>query len=186
MSNFISVPCIVAIEVLIFLLSAHSAFAADDFGRNARNRQQAGNLQPEQNPVHLYFADSNNRYLISEPRVIAHSDDPVDFGTLIVEALIQGPKGRLGRTLPAQTELRALFVTQTGVGYADLTAAVREMHPGGSQSELLSVYSIVNSLILNVPAINKVKILIDGKDAATLAGHVDIIFPMQANMLLIR
>ena len=143
-------------------------------------------LQALKTPVHLYFADANNRYLISEERVLEHPDNPTDFSRIIIEALIEGPRGQLGRTLPAETKLRALYITQTGICYADLTPAVRELFPGGSQSELLSVYSVVNSLILNVPAIEKVKILIDGKESPTLAGHVDLNEPATANMLLIR
>ena len=52
--------------------------------------------------------------------------------------------------------------------------------------ERLSIYSIVNSLILNVSEIQMVKILINGKDALTLAGHIDLRFPLKADMLLIR
>lgn len=137
-------------------------------------------------PVHLYFADTNNRYLISEERILEHPDNPADFSRIIIEALVKGPRGQLGRTLPTESKLRALYITQTGICYVDLTPAVRELYPGGSQSELLSVYSVVNSLILNVPAIDKVKILIDGRESPTLAGHVDLIEPATANMLLIR
>jgi len=41
-------------------------------------------------------------------------------------------------------------------------------------------------LILNIPEIDAVKILIDGRDAMTLAGHIDLRFPFKANMLLVR
>jgi hypothetical protein len=48
------------------------------------------------------------------------------------------------------------------------------------------VYSIVNSLILNVTDIEAVKILIEGQESITLAGHIDLQQPLKANMLLIR
>ena len=54
------------------------------------------------------------------------------------------------------------------------------------QIELLTIYSIVNSLILNVPNIKAVKILINGNEAKTLAGHIDLQTAIKANMLLIR
>jgi hypothetical protein len=44
----------------------------------------------------------------------------------------------------------------------------------------------VNSLILNIPEIETVRILVEGKEEATLAGHVDLRFPFQANMLFVR
>jgi len=43
-----------------------------------------------------------------------------------------------------------------------LSESVRENHPGGCKSELMTIYSIVNSLILNVSEIEAVKILIGG------------------------
>jgi hypothetical protein len=103
--------------------------------------------------VHLYYADRENYFLMSERRVLLHPDDPVLFGKAIVEALIKGPQQGLIRTIPADTELRAIYITPDSVCYIDLTLAARKNHPGGCNSELLTVYSIVNSLILNVPEI---------------------------------
>ncbi len=47
-------------------------------------------------------------------------------------------------------------------------------HPGGSIDEILTVYTIVNALTDNLPAITAVQILIDGHEVDTLAGHVDL------------
>ena len=77
-------------------------------------------------------------------------------------------------------------VTEEGICYVDLSAQFKENHPGGVQSELLTLYSLVNSLILNIPEIQAVKILIDGYETMTLAGHIDLQEPVKANMLLIR
>ena len=45
---------------------------------------------------------------------------------------------------------------------------------------------MVNSLVLNVPQIDRVQLLIDGNQAPTLAGHIDLQIPVKADMLLIR
>jgi spore germination protein GerM len=90
------------------------------------------------------------------------------------------------RTIPAGTKLLALFVAPDGTTYLDLTATLKDGHPRGIQSEQMTIFSIVNSLILNIPEINAVKILIDGHESMTLAGHIDLRFPFKANMLLIR
>ena len=89
-------------------------------------------------------------------------------------------------TIPADTTLLALYVTQDRTAYVDLAQTITDQHPGGVKSELLTIYSIVNSLILNIPQIDAVKILIQGREAMTLAGHIDIRFPFKANLLLIR
>ncbi len=137
-------------------------------------------------PIHLYFADRNNNFLTAEQRVILHPDDPADLAHAIVNALIKGPQKSLVKTIPADTRLRALYIIPDGTCYVDLSPAVRENHPGGSKSELLTIYSVVNSLVLNVSEIERVQILIDGNETPTLAGHIDLQLPVKANMLLVR
>jgi len=148
--------------------------------------RSAGPTHSKRSTAHLYFADRNNYYLMSEQRVVSHSGNSVDYARAIVEALIKGPETTLVRTIAADTEFRAIYIVPDGVCYVDLSQAVGKDHPGGCNSELLTIFSVVNSLILNVPEIKRVKLLIDGKEVQTLAGHIDLAFPFEANMLLIR
>lgn len=141
---------------------------------------------PDRMVIHLYFADKDNSFLIAEERSFFYLSDPAEAGKQIIEALIHGPEKGLMQTIPGAAKLRALYVTQDGTAYVDLTVAVKEQHPGGVKSELLTIYSIVNSLTLNISEINTVKILIGGSESLTLAGHVDLSSPFYANMLLIR
>ncbi len=148
--------------------------------------KSANNIHKE-SVAHLYFADKKNAFLKAEQRRLSRSGEkPVRLGKSIVKALISGPRKDLVRAIPEGTELRALYITKKGTAYVDLTRAISDQHPGGSKSELLAIYSIVNSLILNVPDIKSVKLLIEGNEAETLAGHIDLRFPLKANMLLIR
>ena len=137
-------------------------------------------------PVHLYFSDRDNQFLMAEERVLKSPKHPEFFARSIVEALIKGPQQGLARTIPVETAVRAVYLTPQGICYLDLTSNVAENHPGGIKSELLSIYSIVNSLVLNVTEIEAVKILINGDESMTLAGHIDLQIPIKANMLLIR
>jgi Sporulation and spore germination len=148
--------------------------------------RQTEQTQSKKSAAHLYFADRDYYYLTSEQRTVSHSGNSVGYAAAIVEALIKGPQNSLVRTLSANTKLRAIYLTPDGACYVDLSLEVRKDHPGGCNSELLTIYSVVNSLILNVPEIKRVKLLIDGKEAQTLAGHIDLAFPFEANMLLIR
>ena len=159
--------------------------------RTQVNREDApyrptGPAQSKKSAAHLYFAERDNYYLMSEQRIISHSGDSLDYARSIVEALIKGPQNSLVRTITANTKLRAIYIIPNGACYVDLSQAAGKDHPGGCNSELLTIYSIVNSLILNVPEIKRVKLLIDGKEVQTLAGHIDLVFPLEANMLLIR
>jgi spore germination protein GerM len=161
---------------------------ADPAHADSREEQQRRNLpdQSQKAAVDLYFADWNNSFLKSEQRVMLQPPDTVAFARAIVEALIKGPQKGLVPTLPTGTALNALYITPDGVCYVDLSEAVRTNHSGGSNSELLTIYSVVNSLILNIPAIGRVKILINGNETSTLAGHIDLQHPVKAHMLIVR
>ena len=50
---------------------------------------------------------------------------------------------------------------------------------GGSLDEIFTVYSIVNTLTDNLPAIAAVQLLVDGHQVDTLAGHVDVRRPLR-------
>lgn len=139
-----------------------------------------------QNPVYLYFAGTDGRFLTGEASDIEAGGDTAAFCRRMINALIEGPESDLLPTIPGKTKLRAVYLDNGQTAYVDLSRQVAEAHPGGVRCELLTVYSIVNSLILNVDGVEQVKILIDGSEARTLAGHVDIDHPNKAQMLLVR
>ena len=174
---------IVAGTVLFFLYRLDKTTALERLDQTVGSSIARGSSK---SVVHIYFADKNNAFLGSEERVLFHDDDPVEFGKVIIESLINGPEGEFMRTIPADTILRALYLTKDGTAYVDMSKEIKEKHPGGSRSELMTIYTIVNSLILNIPEIDAVKILIEGCESMTLAGHIDTRFPFKANMLLIR
>jgi len=136
--------------------------------------------------VYLYFSDDQNAHLVSEDRILLVTDDPLEIGRSIIQDLIQGPRGKLVRTIPIGTTLNAIYISKNGTAFVDFSDTIREKHPGGSQTELLTVYSIVNSIVLNIPQVQRVKILIDGREVVTLSGHIDVTTPLPANMILVR
>ena len=76
-------------------------------------------------------------------------------------------------------------MSKQGVAYVDLSGEVRKAPVAGTEGELLSVYSVVNTITANFPAIERVQILIDDRVAATLAGHLDLGRPLRADMTLL-
>lgn len=138
------------------------------------------------NTVHLYFSDRKMRFLTAEKRELLCDSDDISLGKCIINALIEGPRRGLGKVLPQGTELKAFFIADDGTAYVNLNDAVSRNHPGGARSELFTVFAIVNSLTLNLSDVNRVQILIDGRQPETLAGHIAISDPFKANILLIR
>jgi spore germination protein GerM len=80
--------------------------------------------------------------------------------------------------IPEGTRLRAIYVDSDGEAFVDLSREVSTAHPGGALDELLTVYSVVNAVTTNLPAVRAVQILVDGHEVDTLAGHVDLRRPL--------
>ncbi len=144
------------------------------------------NLTSEKEPVYLYFADKMSAFLVAEETFLSHSKEPVSFGKLIIKTLADGSIQNRNRTLPKETRLRSLFVGQDGTAFVDFSSNIKDVMKTGCYDEILAVYSVVNSLILNIPEIKKVRILIGGQESETFSGHLDLSQTFTANMYLVR
>jgi hypothetical protein len=102
------------------------------------------------------------------------SAEPVERGKQLLNALIAGPSDPSERTLPAGTSLLEFYLLPEGTAVADFSGALATELPSGIQSEQLAVDSIADTLAANIPNLRKLKILIDGREAKTLAGHIDL------------
>ena len=172
----------IAISIIFFTGSAVSR----GMDSAEQNTKAAETINSVTSIVHLYFADKNNSFLKAEDRTFLHSNHPAEFGKEIIEALIGGPRTGLMRTIPENSKLKAFYITGDETAYVDLSNGFKGRHSGGVKSELFTIYSMVDSLVLNIPEIRAVKFLINGKESRTLNGHIDLRFPFKANMLLIR
>lgn len=138
----------------------------------------------------FYIAEDGSR-LEGVDREVVYAEGPVDQARRLIEALVAPIDAKaLGKpvlqAIPAETQLRALFITETGDAFVDFSPELASKHPGGSLSELLTVYAIVDTLTVNLPAIVRVQILVDGKEVDTLAGHVDLRRPLVKNLTWTR
>ena len=74
----------------------------------------------------------------------------------------------------ANSEVRDVFIMENDLAIVDMSASFVENHPSGVLAEELTIASIVNTLNANDPQINRVKILVNGQERDTLAGHADL------------
>ena len=124
--------------------------------------------------VNLYFSDSQAMYLVSEKRKILPT---TSLAKQVVIELIKGPDSSdLYSTIPEGTRVNEVYIADDIV-YVDLSEEVFKNHPGGSSGELMTVYSIVNSLT-EISPIKGVQILVEGNERNSLVGHVDISMPL--------
>jgi Sporulation and spore germination len=72
------------------------------------------------------------------------------------------------------SEVREVYLVDPGLAVVDVNDAFADGHRSGVLVEELTVASLVQTLAANIPGINRVKILVGGKERETLAGHADL------------
>ena len=134
----------------------------------------------------LYFVSEDGMSLVGVQREVAFGETVLEQAKQIVTAQLAAGPAPLVSAIPPSTTLRAIYLTERGDAFVDLSATARTAHTGGALDELFTVYSIVNALTTNLPAVKRVQILIEGKEVDTLAGHVDLRHPLQKNLKWVR
>ena len=76
--------------------------------------------------------------------------------------------------LAPAADIRSIYLVAPGVAVIDLNTAFADQHRSGILDEQLTVNSLVETLSVNVPGVNRVRILVEGNARETLAGHADL------------
>jgi hypothetical protein len=130
----------------------------------------------------LYFASEDGQRLVSSQQEVPFGGTTLEQARAILDAQFAAkPQPPLTSTIPEGATVRGIYVSSQNEVFVDLDPTMRTKHPGGSMQELLTVYTIVNVLLTNLPTLQQVQILIDGREADTLAGHVDLRRPLKKN-----
>jgi hypothetical protein len=133
------------------------------------------------------FYGSRDGLLLQPVRVeVPLGDGAVAQGRQIVRALLQPPPAPYVPVIPAGTTLKAFYLTSNGDAFVDLSIDVTSKHPGGMPAELLTVYSIVNTITTNLQGVQRVQLLVDGKETDSVAGHVDVRRPLERDLSFVR
>jgi spore germination protein GerM len=128
--------------------------------------------------VLLTFASSGATRTIDERREIVVPEDRASRARKILEELAEGPEtAGAVRTIPVGTKISSVIFDDTGGVFVDFSPELVENHPGGSTGELFTIRSIVRTLSLNFPDVERVRVLVDGEEIETIAGHIDASVP---------
>jgi spore germination protein GerM len=134
----------------------------------------------------LFYGASDGQTLVPVRVDVPLASDVVAQGQAILTALLETSAPEpLVSVIPEGTKLRAFYVTPRGDAFVDLSSEVTTRHPGGSLTELLTVYAIVNAVTANLQAVQRVQILVDGREVDTVAGHVDVRRPLARDTSLV-
>ena len=134
--------------------------------------------------VSLFFASPDTGALVRETRNIRACGGELSVCVReILEELANGPIGDLAPTLPSNSIFRSVTINgDTAV--INVGKEFIEGLPQGSSAEITAAYSIVNTVSLNFPAIKRVKFQVEGLDATTFRGHLDLRQPLEPDFKL--
>ena len=131
--------------------------------------------------VTLFFAAGGTR-LAREARELDPCDDDAACLKSVLDELLNGPVGVFEETLPVGTVVDAIYIEGNAVTI-DFNRAFSDAMLSGSSAEMLAVYSVVNTVAVNFPQIQKVKVNVAGNAAVTLH-HLDLSEPLQPDYSL--
>ena len=176
--------------VLLALLAWGVTVVLERLTRGSPPAATAGTPQPVAETPHisatLFYAAPDGDALTPVRREVPLAEGIEAQGRQILVSQLAAPPDPYVSPIPPGTMLRAFYVTERGDAFVDLSGEVTTAHPGGSLTELLTVQAIVNAVIANLPAVQRVQIMVEGKEVDTIAGHVDVRRPMTRDTALIR
>lgn len=119
--------------------------------------------------IELYFADKSGTYLQTEQRSVPQSDkEPIE--KIVINELMNGSRTDGLRLIPVEAKLLSVEV-KDGVCFVNFSKDFVEKRTAGSSAELMTIYSIVNTLT-ELDAIDKVQFLIEGQKVETFGEMV--------------
>ncbi|MBQ1249359.1 MAG: GerMN domain-containing protein [Selenomonadales bacterium] len=139
---------------------------ADDVYRSEQSKDERN--------VTVYRASSDGQALVGEVYTVAKTDETIAqaLGLLLSEP----SDSNNWSTIPDGTKVRSIHFAN-GIARVDFSSEIVKNFRGGSAGELLMVGSIVNTLT-EIHGVEKVRIMVNGKQVKTIGGHVDLSEPL--------
>ena len=169
--------------VILFIAIVVMAFYARHMrGRVAEADSQVSDNRPVAPPVSgateqvtLYVAYDDAGVLRTQVAQIPLPSGRQQRGQELLRALLEiYLQKNSPHPLPPSSDIPDLYIVDPGLAVIDTNSAFADNHRSGVLVEELTVASLAQTLIADVPGITRVKILVDGKERPTLAGHADL------------
>lgn len=125
--------------------------------------------------VTLFFAAQGGR-LAREARELDPCDSDNSCLKSVLDELFNGPVGELDETMPEGTVIDSVSI-DGNLATVEFNRTFSDDMPSGSSAEMLAVYSVVNTVAVNFPKIEKVKIKVAGNEG-TILRHLDLSEPL--------
>jgi len=133
--------------------------------------------------VTLYYPAEG--LLASGTASIARQPDSQTQAREAIVALFADQRSALAAVLK-EVKFKAIYLDAAGTAYVDLALPQQKALRASAWEELTAIYSLVNTLMQNFEEIKQVRFLLDGKEAQTLAGHMDLSDSFTKRMYLVK
>jgi Sporulation and spore germination len=132
-----------------------------------------GNGPPE--PITLYVADDADGSLHKTQASIVLPAERSERDRAVLRTLMaQYAKPESAHPVGAGSDIRQVYLMGDDTAIVDTNPSFAEAHPSGVLAEELTVASVVLTLNANDNKVERVKILVNGQERDTLAGHADL------------
>ncbi len=169
----------IALSILLAAVLAMSLYAWHMRGRAAANPIPSADVRPVVPPVAgatervtLYVAYDDIGILRAQSAQIPMPSVRQQRAEEVLRALLALYLDKSSpHPLPPGSEIRSVYLVDPGLAVIDVNAAFADGHRSGVLAEELTIASLIQTLSANIPGILKVRILVEGKQRDTLAGH---------------
>ena len=172
------------ISVVILFLAAAAAgfflFRLTLGEKNLPSGSVAENAPPDVEEfiaLRLYYPVGNRLELI-EKRVPKRTKQ-MTIADAVIEEYFKGPGNGLTSQVPSNVKLLGLYKDSSQMLYLDFSDELRRNFQGDALAEFLLLKGIYESLISNLQDVRDITILVEGKEAETLGGHLYLKFPLK-------
>jgi hypothetical protein len=146
----------------------------------------APKLEADEALADFYYPGNGGRLFV-EQRALPASESMEDRLWHLLEAFLLGPESEdLFPAFPPEVSLGHAMLTPDGIARIDLTITGQNANlPWGSRQEMLAIYGLVDTVLLNLPEIQGVILLRNGEQRSTFGGHLDTTRLLLANQDLV-
>jgi len=136
----------------------------------------------EQLPVTLFIPENDTLHAVATT-ITRQPDMRLEARGAVNALLGAGPDAP---PVLRDLSLRGWYLGAGGTAYVDLAPTGQREIRASAREELLAIYAVVNTLTQNFTEVRQVRILVDGREAQTLAGHIDLSRFLSKRMDLVR
>jgi hypothetical protein len=172
--QFIVAALVLAILAMGFYL-VHLKHKAESIAVGPVTQQLVAPVSGPPEQMTLFLASDEDYAMRPMVLSAALPSDPGERGRFVLHALIARYLAKDSpHPLAPGADVHDVYLLDPSSAVVNLSAELANLHRSGIEVEQLTIFSMVLTLKAQLPRLNRVRFLVDGKTRDTLAGHFDL------------